>query len=151
MKFSKLYILHNTSKSQDLTLCTYQLHLKGNFMIWNPQWILSVAKIFKDEMETVHATEGKKRNTYMVLVGKHEGLTRPKQVQHSINMDLKENGWSDINWTHLDHNRDKWQAMVNMLWQNTENFVMSLGAISFSSMFLLHAMCSIRTHPIHLR
>jgi hypothetical protein len=43
-------------------------------------------------METVHATEGKKRNTYMVLVGKHEGLTRPKQVQHSINMDLKENG-----------------------------------------------------------
>jgi hypothetical protein len=60
------------------------------------------------------------------LVGKPEGHTRPKHVQHNnIKIDLKENGWADMNWTHLDQNRDKWQAMVNMLRQNTGNFVMS--------------------------
>jgi len=44
-------------------------------------------------METVYGTEGNKRNTCMVLVGKPEGLTRPKHVQHdNIKVDLKENG-----------------------------------------------------------
>jgi hypothetical protein len=75
-------------------------------------------------MKTVHGMEGKETNTYMVLVGKPEGLTRPKQVQlNNIKMDLKENIRADMNWTHLDHNRDKWQAMLNMVWQKTGNFV----------------------------
>jgi hypothetical protein len=44
-------------------------------------------------METVRGTEGKERYTYMVLVGKPEGLTRQKNVQHNnIKMDLKKNG-----------------------------------------------------------
>jgi len=39
-------------------------------------------------METVHGTQGRERNTYLVLVGNPEGLTRPKQVQHNnIKMD----------------------------------------------------------------
>jgi hypothetical protein len=37
----------------------------------------------------VHGTQGKERNTYTVLVWKPEGLTRPKQVQHNIKMDIK--------------------------------------------------------------
>jgi len=44
-------------------------------------------------METVHGTEGNKRNTYTVLAGKPEGLKRPKHIQHkNIKTGLKENG-----------------------------------------------------------
>ena len=40
-------------------------------------------------METVYNTEGNERHTYMVLVGKPEVLTRPKNVQHNnIKTDL---------------------------------------------------------------
>jgi hypothetical protein len=28
-------------------------------------------------------------------------------------MDLAEIEWGDINWTGLDHDRDKWRALVN--------------------------------------
>jgi hypothetical protein len=28
-------------------------------------------------------------------------------------MDLREVGWEDVNWTHLDQDRDQWGDLVN--------------------------------------
>jgi hypothetical protein len=30
-------------------------------------------------------------------------------------MDLGEIGWEDMNWMHLDEDRDRWRAFVNMV------------------------------------
>jgi len=43
-------------------------------------------------------------------------LGRPVQRwEHNIRMDLREIGWGGVNWMHLAQDRDKWQAVVNMM------------------------------------
>jgi hypothetical protein len=32
-----------------------------------------------------------------------------------IRMDLRETGWGDVNWMHLDQDRDQWWAHVNTI------------------------------------
>jgi hypothetical protein len=62
---------------------------------------------------------GEKRNTYRILVGKPEGkkpLGRPRhRWEYNIKMDLKEIGWSVMDWIHLAQDRDQWRALVNMV------------------------------------
>jgi hypothetical protein len=57
------------------------------------------------------------RNVYKILVGEPEGkrpLRRPRlRCEDNIRMDLKETGWEDVDWIHLDQYRDQWQAFVN--------------------------------------
>jgi hypothetical protein len=60
---------------------------------------------------------GEKRNTYRVLVGKPEGK-RPLGRQRyrcvdNIKIDLREIGWSDMDWIDLTQDRDQWRALVN--------------------------------------
>jgi hypothetical protein len=43
-------------------------------------------------------------------------------------MDLREIGWKDVYWIHLAHNRDQWQALLNIVMnfkipQNVGNFM----------------------------
>jgi hypothetical protein len=58
---------------------------------------------------------GGRRNAYTVLVGKPEGkrpLGRPRRrLEDNIKMDLREIGWSCMDWIHLD--RDQWRDLVN--------------------------------------
>jgi hypothetical protein len=60
---------------------------------------------------------GEKRNPYRLLMGKPEGrrpLGRPrKRWVDNIKMDLGEIGWSDVDWTSLAQDKDKWRALVN--------------------------------------
>jgi hypothetical protein len=60
---------------------------------------------------------GKKRNAYILLVGKPEGkslLGRPKRRwMDIIKMDLLEIGLGDVDWIGLTQDRDKWKALVN--------------------------------------
>jgi hypothetical protein len=60
---------------------------------------------------------GEKIHTYGVLMGKPEGkrpLGRPRhRWVGNIKMDLKEIGWSSMDWTDLSQDRDQWRADVN--------------------------------------
>jgi hypothetical protein len=52
----------------------------------------------------------------MVLVGKPEGnrsLGRPRRSSEDIKMDLREIGWSGMDWIHLAEDRGQWMAFVN--------------------------------------
>jgi hypothetical protein len=63
------------------------------------------------------ARTGEKRNTYRLLVGKPEGkrpLGRPRRRWvDNIKMDLGGEGWGDVDWIRLAHDRNRWKALVN--------------------------------------
>jgi hypothetical protein len=48
------------------------------------------------------------------LVGKPEGK-RPLRWEDNIRVDLTEIGWEGVELIHLAQDRDKWQAVVNMV------------------------------------
>jgi hypothetical protein len=51
-------------------------------------------------------------------VGKPEGrrpLGRPRHRWVDIKTDLQEVGWRGIDWTDLAQDRNRWQALVNMV------------------------------------
>jgi hypothetical protein len=58
-----------------------------------------------------------KRNMYRLLVGKPEGkrpLGRPRRRWvDNIRMDLREEGWSDVDWIGLTQDRNRWRALLN--------------------------------------
>ena len=62
---------------------------------------------------------GERRGIYRVLVEKAEGkrpLGRPRHRQEdNINMDLQKMGCEGMEWIELAHNRDRWQALVNVV------------------------------------
>jgi hypothetical protein len=62
---------------------------------------------------------GKVRVAYNILVGRPEGrrpLGRPRRRwEDNIKMDLVEVGFGDVDWIHLAQDRDRWQALVNMV------------------------------------
>jgi hypothetical protein len=77
---------------------------------------------------------GEVRGAYNILVGKPEGrrpLGRPRhRWEDKIKMDLREIGFGDVDWIHLDQDRDRWRAPVNMVMnlrvpQNAGNFLTS--------------------------
>ncbi|KAJ4448351.1 hypothetical protein ANN_10366 [Periplaneta americana] len=62
------------------------------------------------------ARMGESRNAYRVLVGRPEGkrpLGRPRRRwEDNINMDLREVGYDDRDWTNLAQDRDRWRAYM---------------------------------------
>jgi hypothetical protein len=67
-----------------------------------------------------HATlMGVKRNAYRILVRNPEGtrpLGRPRHMWvNNIKMDLREIGWSGMDWTDLAQDRDQWKSLANMV------------------------------------
>jgi hypothetical protein len=62
------------------------------------------------------STNGEKRNTYRLLVGKPEGmkpLGRPRRMWvDNIKIDLGEVGLGDVGWIGLAKDRDRWRAVV---------------------------------------
>jgi hypothetical protein len=63
------------------------------------------------------STNGKKKHTYRLLVGKPEGrrpLGRPRRRWlGNIGMDLVEVGWGDVDWIGLAQDRGRWRDLVN--------------------------------------
>jgi len=62
---------------------------------------------------------GEKRGIHRVLMGKPEekkplGRSRHKW-EDSIKMDLQEVGFGGMDWIELAKDRDRWQALVNMV------------------------------------
>jgi hypothetical protein len=62
---------------------------------------------------------GELRAAYNILVGRPEGrrpLRRPRhRWEDNIRMDLRETEFGDLDWIHLAQDRDRWQALVNMV------------------------------------
>jgi hypothetical protein len=63
------------------------------------------------------ARMGEKKCAYRLLVGKPErkrplGRSRHRWVDN-IRMDLREVGWSDVDWIGLAQDRNRWRALVN--------------------------------------
>jgi hypothetical protein len=63
------------------------------------------------------ASIGEVRGAYNILVGRPEGrrpLGRPRRRwEDKIRMDLGEVGFGDVDWIHLDQDRDRRRALVN--------------------------------------
>jgi hypothetical protein len=63
------------------------------------------------------ARMGDKRNAYRILVGKPEGkmpLERPRcRWEDNMKMELREIGWSGMDWIDLAQDRDQWNVLVN--------------------------------------
>jgi hypothetical protein len=63
------------------------------------------------------STNGEKKSTYRILVGKLEGkrpIGRPsRRWEDNIRMDLREIGWGRMDWIDLAQDRDQWRALVN--------------------------------------
>jgi hypothetical protein len=59
------------------------------------------------------------RGTYRVLVGRPEGMRPLGRPRHrwddNIEMDLQEMGWGGMDWIDLAQDRDRWQALVNVV------------------------------------
>jgi hypothetical protein len=68
-------------------------------------------------MGRVCSTNGAKRTTHRILVGKPEGkrpLGRPRRRWvNNIKMDIRELGWGGMAWIDLVQDRDKWRALLN--------------------------------------
>jgi hypothetical protein len=62
---------------------------------------------------------GAKRNAYWVLVGNPERKRplerRRYRREHNIKIDLREIGWSVMDWIHVAQDRDQRRAVVNAL------------------------------------
>jgi hypothetical protein len=60
---------------------------------------------------------GEVRGANNILVGRPEGrrpLGKPRRRwEDNIEMDLREIGFGDVDWIHLNRDRDKWRAVVN--------------------------------------
>jgi hypothetical protein len=61
----------------------------------------------------------KMRNAFTILVRKPEGkrsLRRPRlRWEDNIKMDLGEIGLEGVDWIHVAHDRDHFQALLNMV------------------------------------
>jgi len=62
---------------------------------------------------------GEGRGMYRVLVGKPEGkrpLGRPRhRWEDNVKMDLQEVGCGSMDWINVAQDRDRWQALVNVV------------------------------------
>jgi hypothetical protein len=60
---------------------------------------------------------GEKRNSHRLLMGKPEGKRPPgrsiRRWVDNIRMDLREVGWSDVDWIGLAQDRNRWRALVS--------------------------------------
>jgi hypothetical protein len=62
---------------------------------------------------------GERKGAYMALVGKPEGKRPLETPRHrwedNIKMDLLTGSMGGIDWINLAEDRDRWQALVNMV------------------------------------
>jgi hypothetical protein len=70
-----------------------------------------------DDMGRTSSKHREKRIACRILLGKPEGkiplgLSR-RRWEDNITMELREIGWSVINWIHLAQGKDQWRVLVN--------------------------------------
>jgi hypothetical protein len=92
---------------------------------------------------------GDVRNSYKILVRKPEGKIPLRQHRHkwedNVRIDLREIGWKVVDWIHLAHDRNQWQALANMVMnlqvpQKEGNVLTNRVTLSFSRMTLFYGI-----------
>jgi hypothetical protein len=106
-------------KRDEVTGCWRKLHNEELHNLYSSSSIIRMIKSRRMRLAGHVAQMGEKRNAYRILGGKPEGkrsLGRPRcKWVDNIKMDLREIGWSCMDWIHLAQDRDQWSALVNML------------------------------------
>jgi hypothetical protein len=59
------------------------------------------------------STNGEKRNTYRVLVGKPKGKRPLERPRRRWVDNLREIGWDGMDWIDLTQDMEQWRALVN--------------------------------------
>jgi hypothetical protein len=79
----------------------------------------NIPTTYLQQAVTLHVCNAvtRKRNVYRILVGKPEGKTplgRPRRRwEDNIRMDLREIGWSGMDWIDLTQDGDQWWVLGN--------------------------------------
>jgi hypothetical protein len=94
-----------------------KLHNEELHDLYSLPSIIKITKLRGGEMGGACSTNGEKRNTYRLLMGKPEGkrpLGRPRRrCVDNIRVDVVEVGWGDVDWTSLAQDRERWRALLN--------------------------------------
>jgi hypothetical protein len=94
-----------------------KLHNEELHGLYSSPSIVRVIKARRMRWAEHVARMGEVRGAYNILVGRPEGR-RPlgrliRRWEDNIIMDLRETGFGDVDWIHLDQDRDRWRALVN--------------------------------------
>jgi hypothetical protein len=96
-----------------------RLHNEELYALYSSPNIIRVIKSRRLRWAGHVVRMGKRRGAYRDLVGKPEGrrpLGRPRRRwEDNIKMDLREVGWGGIDWINLAQDRDRWQALLDMV------------------------------------
>jgi hypothetical protein len=96
-----------------------KLHNEELHDLYSSPSIIRIIKARRMRWAGYVARMGEKRNAYRLLVGKPEGrrpLGRPRhRWLDNIRMDLVDVGWIDVDWIDLAQDRDRWRALVNLV------------------------------------
>jgi hypothetical protein len=70
-------------------------------------------------MSRICGTNGDKRNSYRIFLGKPEGkrsLRKPRcRCVENIKMNLRGTGWDGMDWICLTKDRGQWRALVKKI------------------------------------
>jgi hypothetical protein len=80
---------------------------------------LNIIKVLQSKRTwAVHvARMGEKRNLYKFWSEDLKGRDHSednRSWEDNIRMYLRETGWEDVDWIHLAHDKDQWQALVSI-------------------------------------
>ena len=71
-------------------------------------------QIEKNEADETRSTHGDGRGLYRVLVGKPEGIVRPRREwEDNLKMNFQEVGCRGMDWIDVAQDRDRWREIVN--------------------------------------
>jgi hypothetical protein len=106
-------------KRDEVTGGWRKLHNEELHGLYSSPSIVRVIKARRMRWAGHVACMGEVRGAYNILVGRSEGR-RPlgrlkRRWEDNIKMDLREIGFGDVDWIHLTEDRDRWQALVNMV------------------------------------
>jgi hypothetical protein len=104
-------------KRDEVTAGWRKLHNEELHGLYSSSSIVRVIKARRMRWAGHVARMGEVRGAYNILVGRPEGrrpLGRPKRRwEDSINMDLREIGFGDVDSIRWAQDRDRWRALVN--------------------------------------
>jgi hypothetical protein len=55
---------------------------------------------------------GEMRNSYKLLVGKPEVKRPLRRPRHRWEVDIRIDGWDDVDWVHLAQDKNQWWAIL---------------------------------------
>jgi hypothetical protein len=103
-------------KRDEVTRGWRKLHNEELHGLYSLPSIVMVIKARRMRWVGYLACMGEVRGAYNILVGRPEGRRPLRRPRHRWEiLDLREIGFGDVDWIHWTQDRDRWQALVNMV------------------------------------